>query len=196
MGPGPGRLPARGRSRFSAVAGAVPAGHDDARARRPRHVDHVDRAPAVEAGAPHRAVTRLAPGDPPRYRHVTILQVDRAVPVVRPTAGRPARSGPSAALLPPGMSPAGPPGPQAGRGPRAGRRRRRSCPGTALDELQSRLYCLQAALEDVERDLAALVVPEPATTPASCARSWTGWWRTPAGGRAVDRAPDGEPGLS
>jgi hypothetical protein len=25
---------------------------------------------------------------------------------------------------------------------------------TALDELQSRLYCLQAALEDVDRDLA------------------------------------------
>jgi hypothetical protein len=31
---------------------------------------------------------------------------------------------------------------------------------TALDELQSRLYCLQAAIEDVDRDLA--VASEPA----------------------------------
>ncbi len=33
----------------------------------------------------------------------------------------------------------------------------------ALDELQGRLYCLQAALQDVERDLAAMP-SEPATT--------------------------------
>jgi hypothetical protein len=31
---------------------------------------------------------------------------------------------------------------------------------TALDELQSRLYCLQAAIEDVDRDLAAAAQPD------------------------------------
>lgn len=31
---------------------------------------------------------------------------------------------------------------------------------TALDELQSRLYCLQAAIEDVDRDLATSSEPD------------------------------------
>jgi hypothetical protein len=31
---------------------------------------------------------------------------------------------------------------------------------TALDELQSRLYCLQAAIEDVDRDLATAAEPD------------------------------------
>ena len=31
---------------------------------------------------------------------------------------------------------------------------------TALDELQSRLYCLQAAIEDVDRDLAGAAGPD------------------------------------
>ncbi len=30
---------------------------------------------------------------------------------------------------------------------------------TALEELQSRLYCLQAALEDIDRDLAVAAEP-------------------------------------
>ena len=67
---------------------------------------------------------------------------------------------------------------------------------TQLEELQSRVYCLQAALEDVERDLAqSSRAARRAGRPGVAARE------RGAGGRAVDRAPDGDltpprPGVS
>ena len=62
----------------------------------------------------------------------------------------------------------------------------------ALEELQSRLYCLQAALEDVDRDLAASSEPsdvaEALSWLAENARPLATTWIEP---RTAHEAPDG-----
>jgi len=54
-----------------------------------------------------------------------------------------------------------------------------------LEELQSRVYCLQAALQDIERDLGRVVGPDGHTGRSGVVAGECG-----AGSGAVDRTPD------
>ena len=71
---------------------------------------------------------------------------------------------------------------------------------TALDELQSRLYCLQAAIEDVDRDLAASAEPDDVAEAFAWlmenARPVAALWVEPrsAAAAGADPAPGGRAG--